>query len=271
MSWSGFHFLLLYFWIHFVDNGGLRKKFCLCLFRSSNFLILYHILQWRGVVTLLLDVSMSSLSSEVSHAACCSAGLIPPVVYCLVSVSCLRQEGDVTGNVTSVQTRHFLTYWQRSVQSSNSAAKTGGNLLCKCFKSHLSNWLSKTYWTLVSTVTCFEWCSVSSVSFIPQTWPWIFLDLWGLALGLHLWLRFWSLHQAWEECLAICISRCVWMLDQDQHTVIDTHTHPHIHLLVWWTSGTLKTSTQLRHTGKSRLINGVLMWAGSWFPWRSDK
>lgn len=63
----------------------------------------------------------------------------------------------------------------------------------------------------------------------------IFPNLWGITSGLHLWLCFWSLHQAWVECLAICIARCVWIPEEKQHTVDDTHTHT----LVQWTAGTL--------------------------------
>ena len=109
-------------------------------------------------------------------------------------------------------------------------------------------------------------CVMSQVSLWSPALAWIYPDLWGLASGLKLWL--WLLefvsglsgmfgHQYLQMCLCAGRRPAHWLIHIHTHTgVLDYRDH--------------NTSTQLRHTDKSKPINGVLMWAGSWFTWWSD-
>lgn len=166
--------------------------------------------------------------------------LSPPVVY----LSCVRilSMAERRRNRQCDIKWQTLTDWQLWVQSSNFTAEAGGSFQCAsvtvtlhCYWCHylphqrdckrrFFQKLSKKYWTLKHcrlfwAVFCLQ------ESLWSTSLAWIFLCLWRLAPGSTTPECFWSLHQAWVECLTICISRCVWMLEQDQSIVNDANTH----------------------------------------------
>lgn len=102
-----------------------------------------------------------------------------------------------------------------------SGKKCNITLLCD-FCSKTSNWFSKNYKCGTSRASVIILKGVRS----PESfWSPGYFRICKDFIQIHLWLGFCCLHQVCVECLAICISRCVLMLERDQHTVTVTHMY----------------------------------------------
>lgn len=152
---------------------------------------------------------MSFLSCKVSLSSIFNAGLSRPVVY--LFYVCDRKEAQ-------------LTMWhQRKHSTFSLIGYTGFEV--QIGGRNFSVQLFKAYFPVTSDITShqgackrnFFWKKQLVLKFFSIfnrfVMAWIILGQSGLASGLRLWLCFWDLHLVWLQCFAICIPRCVLMLE----------------------------------------------------------